>query len=428
MRRPGRRLSRLLLVALGLLVLVPGVGAGSCKLFLDCGSGDVDGGGDVPTVHVDRPGIVDTVVASGFAASSSFAFLPDGRILVGQVDGLIYVVKGGEVVAEPFLDLRNRVNTARKRGFVGLEPDPDFARNHHVYLMYAYDDDGGSDEEADTGVRVTRVTANGDRASPESEVVVLGGAGRSSCTDLPVAADCIPARGIHTGGGLAFAGNGTLFVGTGDGEAGLPQVYEAGAQRAQDLDSLSGKVLRVTPAGKGLRTNPFWTGDADDNLSKVWAYGVRNPFRLTVRPGTGLPYVGDVGWDNFDEIDVAIRGANLGWPCYEGRRRPLHYRDTALCAGLYGRGRVRFPLVVLPHQLESGSVTGGEFRGPSDYVYGDYGKQWLRTLRVDADDRLVRDSHGGWRWGRRRPPRSASGPKAMSTTSRSPARSTGSVP
>ena len=160
----------------------------------------------------------------------------------------------------------------------------------------------------------------------------------------------------------------------------------------RDLDSLSGKVLRVTPTGKGLRTNPYWTGDAGDNRSKVWAYGVRNPFRITVRPGTQLPYVGDVGWDDFDEVDVATRGANLGWPCYEGRSRPLHYRDTPLCADLYARGGVRFPLLVLPHELDSGSVTGGEFRGRSEYVYGDYGRHVLRTLRVDARDRLVSGS------------------------------------
>jgi glucose/arabinose dehydrogenase len=288
------------------------------------------------------------------------------------------------VLPRPFLDLRGHVTTTRSRGLVGLEPDPSFARNGQVYVMYAFGDTA----------RVVRFTASGDRASRDSEVVVLGTEGVESCEGLPLIADCINADGIHMGGGLDFASDGTLFVGTGDGQEGKPGVYEPKAERAQDLDALTGKVLRVTRAGKGLASNPYWTGSAGDNRSKVWAYGLRNPFRLAVRPMSLVPYVGDVGWDTWEEIDVARRGANLGWPCYEGRVKALRYRDTPLCVGLYAQPvdrPVRFPLAMFQHDFAS-SITGGDHRGRSEYVYGDYGKWWLRTLRVDSRDALVAGS------------------------------------
>ena len=328
-------------------------------------------------------------VASGFIAPSAFAFLPDGRILVAQTSGLVRVVKGGKVLRRPFLDVRGQPNTERTRGLVGIEPDPEFARNGHVYLMYAYED--GSAPAAGRSRPGKPGDGARDRASLASEVVILGRAGRGSCEPLPVKADCIAANGIHMGGALAFAPDGTLFVGTGDGELGKEGEYEPGAHQAQNLDALTGKLLRVTRSGKGLPTNPFWTGDADDNRSKVWAYGLRNPFRVSVRPGSLVPYVGDVGWFEREEIDVATRGVNLGWPCYEGRDRPIHYREAAPCVSLYEDAAdrpVQMPLVEVPRD-DATSITGGDFRGRNEYVYGDYGRWWLRTLRLDAGDRVV---------------------------------------
>jgi glucose/arabinose dehydrogenase len=380
LRRPGRLATRLLLAAGVAIVLIPGVGVASCKFAFDCPGGPAG----LPTPTVQGPGLVDSVVASGFSAPSTFAFLPDGRILVGQVDGLVYVVKDGTTLERPFLDLRRQVNTERMRGLVGLEPDPDFASNDHVYLMYVYDD-RSTPADGPKAVRVSRFTADGDRARRSSEVVILGGDSQGSCEGLPVTADCIPGNGIHAGGGLDFAPDGTLFIGTGDGEVGNPGDFEPRALRAQDLGSLAGKVLRVTPEGEGLPTNPFWTGNADDNRSKIWSYGLRNAFRLAVRPGSSTPYVGDVGWDSFEEINVAARGANLGWPCLEGRSKTVHYAGTATCRAMLA---VTWPLVQWPHSVGR-SVTGGDFRDAHEYAYGDYVREWVRTLRVDSRDEVV---------------------------------------
>src|SRR5581483_6455600 len=99
-----------------------------------------------------------------------------------------------------------------------------------------------------------------------------------------------------------------LFVGTGDG---APIDDFDDAWRAQDLDSLGGKILHVSTSGEGLPSNPFWNGDPAANRSRVWAYGLRNPFRLTLHPGDGLPFVGDVGENATEEIDAVTAGATL---------------------------------------------------------------------------------------------------------------------
>jgi len=152
-----------------------------------------------------------------------------------------------------------------------------------------------------------------------------------SCNDFPIGADCIPSDSAsHSVGNIRFAPDGTLFVTTGDG-ARFDDV-DPDALRAQNLDSLAGKVMRITRLGQGVPSNPFWNGAAGANRSKVWAYGLRNPYRFNLRPGTGTPYLGDVGWASYEEINVASAGANLGWPCFEGSLRKAGYAPTTLAA------------------------------------------------------------------------------------------------
>ena len=88
----------------------------------------------------------------------------------------------------------------------------------------------------------------------------------------------------------------------------------------QDVNTLRGKVLKIDPdTGLGLPDNPFWTGDGDDNASRVWALGLRNPFGMTIDPSDGALIVSDVGWGHYEEINRAAGpGLNFGWPFYEG--------------------------------------------------------------------------------------------------------------
>ena len=338
------------------------------------------------------PGFEDLTVATGLTNPTTFAFTPDGRIFVAEMSGVVRVIKDGALLPDPLIDIQDRVNDFWNRGLLGMTIDPDFSSNGFLYLAYTYENDP-ADYTGTKTARLTRVTVLGDTASLETEVVLLGTVVGASCSDFPVGSDCIPSdAAAHTIGDVLFAPDGTLFVTTGDAS----RVGSSDAIRAQDIGSLAGKVLRIHPDGTGVEGNPFWNGDPNAIPSKVWARGLRNPFRLTIRPDTGMLYVGDVGWFSWEEVDVVRAGANLGWPCYEGPEPQLFFESLAVCQALYLLGPVAVtdPLYSYPTPA-GGSVTGGDFAitYPNPYAgayfFGDYVHSWIKYLVVDIDDTLV---------------------------------------
>ena len=152
------------------------------------------------------------------------AFAPDGRMFVWQKNGVVRVIKNGQLLPTPFIDLSAKVNTYDDRGFWGLAFDPQFASNGRVYMSYTFENAGNPNSSGARTARLTRVTAdpaNPDTALPGSEVVILGSVGTPPCSALPASADCIGSDGgSHTLGSLHFADDGTLFVGVGDGADG----------------------------------------------------------------------------------------------------------------------------------------------------------------------------------------------------------------
>ena len=202
--------------------------------------------------------------------------------------------------------------------------------------------------------RVSRLRADGDRMAEETVLV------DATCTEFP----------IHDGGGLAFGADGALYASFGDGawanieygqysmnacgdppgppgEAPTPPGAEGGSLRSQDLRTdgdpagLNGAVVRIDPnSGAALPENPRF-GSEDLEERRIVGYGLRNPFRLTTRPGTSEVWVGDVGGATWEEIDRIPPGGpdvpNFGWPCYEGSGRLAGFdkADLALCEGLY---------------------------------------------------------------------------------------------
>jgi glucose/arabinose dehydrogenase/endonuclease YncB( thermonuclease family) len=342
-------------------------------------------------------GFVEELVASGLNNPTSFTFLPDGRILIAEKSGIVRVYKNGQLLATPFIDIRGQVNDYWDRGLLGIAADANFATNGYVYLLFTYENDPVQYEGSKTA-RLIRVTANGDTAAPSSEVVILGKSVGSSCQQFAAGSDCIPTDYFsHSIGNIKAAPDGTLFLTAGDG-ANFNRVDDY-ALKAQELDWLGGKVLHITRDGKGVQENPFYTGNADANRSKVWAYGVRNAYRLNLKPNTNIPYLGDVGWGTWEEINVASKGANLGWPCYEGSARQSGYEPKAVCQSLYNQGAsaVKAPLVEWNHNGGSAAVTGGVFYTGSTYpaeyrdkyFYGDYSNGWMRYLQVGSNDQLV---------------------------------------
>jgi glucose/arabinose dehydrogenase/endonuclease YncB( thermonuclease family) len=339
---------------------------------------------------------VQDTIATGLFDPTAVAFIPDGRILIAEKAGRVRLIKNGILQGTATLDISGKVNDYWDRGLLGIAVDPGFTNNGYLYLFYSYENDASQYNGTKTS-RLARYTMTGDVISPTSELVLVGSQVGATCNSMPTGADCIPADSpSHIGGGLKFGVDGYLYLTLGDG-AHFNRVNDD-ALRAQSLDSLSGKVLRVTPTGAGLPDNPFWSGSAGSNRSKIWAYGVRNPYRQNLRPNTNEVYLGDVGWDTWDELDVATRGANLGWPCYEGNVRQGGYEPRDVCQTLYAAGASAVKPPLLAMAIPGGSaVTGGFFftgtNFPAEYqgayFYGNYAQGYLRYLKPDANGALV---------------------------------------
>ncbi|HZJ71976.1 MAG TPA: PQQ-dependent sugar dehydrogenase, partial [Planctomycetota bacterium] len=283
-----------------------------------------------------------------------------------QKPGIISVLDpAGTLQAAPFLDLSAEVNNDWDRGLLGvaLHPGflPDGGATSWVYLLYTVspvppNDNGFNQNNQYSFSRLTRYRATtgagGLVADVASRQILLG----HQNADGTVPDGIASIHNSHSNGSLRFADDGSLLLACGDGahydfqdnggndNAGFdtfthpvtgkkgptPKVQDAGAFRAQDLRSLSGKVLRIDPeTGLGYPSNPFFDGDPASLASRVWALGLRNPFRMSLVPGTGaadpavgapnLVLVGDVGWNTWEELNlVRTGGENFGWPCYEG--------------------------------------------------------------------------------------------------------------
>ncbi len=342
-------------------------------------------------------GFYQDLLANGLTQPTSFAQLPDGRILIAEKAGTVRVVKDGAILPTPFIDFRSQVNDYWDHGLIGIAADKDFAQNGAVYLLYTYENDATQYNGTKTA-RLSRVTASGDAANPATATTLLGTTTGSTCEVFPATTDCLGSESpSHSVGAVRAAADGTLYVAIGDG-ASFNYVDDA-ALRAQSLDRLNGKLLHITTGGAGVAGNPFWTGNATDNRSKVWAYGLRNPYRFGLRPGTNVPFLGDVGWDTWEEQNVGVAGANFGWPCYEGNAVQSGYQPKATCQALYGQGTgaMRAPLIVWNHVGASSASTGGAFYAGTTfpaafqgaYFYADYAANWIRYAKVDANNALV---------------------------------------
>ncbi|WP_302467604.1 Ig-like domain-containing protein [Pontibacter vulgaris] len=319
-----------------------------------------------PLVYAQPPaGFSDQQVGSDWNAAVGLTFSKDGkRMYVWEKAGKVWIVENG--TKKLLLDISPEVGDWKDHGLVGFALHPNFEQNGYLYLLYIVDrhhlmNFGKSSYSATTDEyfaatigRLTRYTArSGDNftsVDPASRKILLG---ESPSTGVAITA------GGHGVGTLAFASDGTLLVSTGDGAVNsstdvgslsisyyqqalndgiLKPKENVGAYRAQLVDCLNGKLLRLDPAtGNGVPSNPYY--DANNPRapkSRVWALGFRNGFRFSVKPGTGSTnpadgrpgtiYIGDVGWNTWEELDV-ITGPrmNFGWPVFEGMEAQTLY-------------------------------------------------------------------------------------------------------
>ncbi|HEV7363025.1 MAG TPA: PQQ-dependent sugar dehydrogenase [Solirubrobacteraceae bacterium] len=275
------------------------------------------------------------------------------RLYVSERKGRVRLIRDGQLLARPFLDLSRSVSTTGERGLFSIAFAPDFARSHLFYVSYGERPDN-------LVVREFRADATGERMLPRSGRVVLRQA-------HPVS--------NHNGGLVEFGPDGLLYVGWGDGGGSHDRHGPRG--NAQNLGSLLGKILRIDPRRHGRaayaipRDNPF-VGRRGAR-GEIYSYGLRNPWRFSFDRATGDMIIGDVGQDEAEEVDFALRGrargANYGWRVFEGRRRETRERAPGAVA----------PVLTYPHSAGRCAITGGYVvRDPALgalagwYVYGDF--------------------------------------------------------
>ncbi|HEX7044316.1 MAG TPA: PQQ-dependent sugar dehydrogenase [Burkholderiales bacterium] len=290
------------------------------------------------------------ITHAGDGSNRLFVVEQAGRIRVFPNDA---AARADEVAV--FLDRAAEVLSGGELGMLGLAFDPDYAANGFFYVNYTLDNPRRS------RIARFRVSADPARAAPESETVLLE-------FEQPFA--------NHNGGMLAFGPDGMLYVATGDGgSAGDPQNH------AQRLDTVLGKILRIAPDGSIPPDNPF--AGRPGARGEIWAYGLRNPWRMSFDRQTGTLWAGDVGQGAREEIDIIVRGGNYGWRVYEGTQpfaNPANLPADAFLAPVLDYGR----------EL-GGSVVGGYvYRGTTlpalagAYVYGDFLSGRIWALLYDA--------------------------------------------
>ena len=284
----------------------------------------------------------------------------DPRLFVVEQGGRIRIVRDEVLLEPPFLDISDRVSSGGERGLLSVAFHPEFSSNGHLFVNY-------TDLQGATRVERYKVGSEPDVADPQSGELVLS-------VEQPYA--------NHNGGHLLFGPDGYLYIGMGDGgRGGDPH------GNGQDRQTLLGTILRLDVDGSDPYTippdNPW--AEHPSFRPEIWAWGVRNPWRLAIDVQKNLLYVADVGQNRREEVNVVsldTGGLNFGWNTMEG----TGCFEDANCS------TDGFVVPAVEYDHSSGcSITGGEvYRGASIpaiqglYFYSDYCDGWLRSFRFDS--------------------------------------------
>ncbi|MPZ22220.1 MAG: DNRLRE domain-containing protein [Dehalococcoidia bacterium] len=403
--------------------------AATAVIGLLAGAGAPAQAGEVP------PGFQETVVFTGLTQPTNVEFAPDGSVFVAEKSGIIKHFENlSDTTPTVFADLRSQVQNDADRGLLGLAVDPDFDDGRpYVYALYTYDGVIGGPPLSPPD------SCGGGRQAPEEVPGGYGCVASGRLSRLEAAGggfqetvlihDWCVQFSSHSIGNLAFAPNGDLYVSGGEGGSFGDLVdygqfanpcndppNQGGALRAQDLRTagdpvtLAGTIIKLTPERLDDLAESGSTETGHAVRDTIVAYGMRNPFRFTVDPGTGDVWVGDVGWNEWEEINrIPANGPvrNFGWPCYEGSFIQPDYQlaDLPICNGLYDQPAAHTPPTyqyrhctdpLLPAGAQctwaSGSISGLAFYTANDYpaqyqgnlFFADYGQQTIWTIDATA--------------------------------------------
>lgn len=297
---------------------------------------------------------------------------PDGsgRLFIIEKAGRIRILQNGQLLETPFLDIEDRVNdSGNEMGLLGLAFHPNYSQNGYFFVNY-------TDNNSNDVIARFHVSSDPNLGDPTSEVMLV------------TVRDPFP---NHNGGVVVFGPDGYLYAGLGDGgAAGDP------FGNGQSLDTLLGKILRIDVDS----AEPYAIPPDNPFGDEIWAYGLRNPWRISFDKLTGDLYIADVGQGKWEEIDFlpagSPGGANFGWDLREG----AHDYEGGGSADLID------PIAEYSHQEGGCSVTGGYvYRGSMRewngiYLYGDYctgliwglirsGDSWQKQLLFQVNERIT---------------------------------------
>ncbi len=310
---------------------------------------------------------------------------PDGRFLVIEQWGRVMMVEDGELIGTPFLDIRNLIHDRYpdfdERGLLGLTLHPDFANNGKFYVAYS----GQLDWQGDLAQRLWW-----DHSNILAEYTVS--------QDDPNSADRYSGRVLdsqpwpqfnHNGHWIGFGPDKMLYMTMGDGgyanDWGIGHNVETG--NGQDLASPLGKMLRIDPeTGEAPADNPFV--DNEDADPRVWAYGLRNPWRCSFDTGgDNQLFCADVQQNSYEEVDIIEKGGNYGWRRMEASHcfdymHPDEHPENCDQEGLIMPIMEYNNCTAKPDGCQGISVTGGYvYRGQhkdwdGKYIYGDWSREF----------------------------------------------------
>lgn len=313
------------------------------------------------TVVSGTPPLTTVLVTGSLDSPVDLQAIPGdrARLFIAEQGGKIRVVKNGVLLSAAFLDLGGRISSGGERGLLGLAFHPQYGQNGRFFVNY-------TEPSGDTRIAEFHASPTADVADAGSQKILIA-------QDQPFP--------NHNGGGLAFGNDGMLYAGLGDGgSGGDPQ------NNGQSLTTRLGKILRID-----VNNGDPYAVPADNPFAafpgvgrEVWAYGLRNPWRFSFDRGTGDLFIGDVGQDRREEIDIGLAsrkgGENYGWRITEGS---LCFNPSFNCS----TGGLTLPVAEYGHDAGC-SVTGGVvYRGcrmpgyQGTYFFGDYCSGFVQSFR-----------------------------------------------
>jgi len=356
---------------------------------------------------------------TGLLKATSFAFAERAdAVFVAEKDGRVRVIVDGVLQIEPVVEMTDQVANYIDRGIGGIDVHPDFPLVKEIVIAYTHEN-GVTGPQGPKYAKVARLRLREERAAdggveyfadaPTEADVILGKLSATpefpSCNDRPLGADCGAVdHGSHSFTFVRYGPDRKIYVGTGDG-AGFysPDPHAFYAMRNEHL---SGKILRIDIDGTGPSDNPFFTGNPNDNASKVFARGLRNPKSGAFNPATGQFCVGNVGWYLNEGIYCLDAGENAGWPCRENGPARNGYETLSLSRDGERLGSCPLPpgtwvepVYAYPHEprilgdeeLFLGAVIGCAVPDSPEYpadfngscVFGDYVFDTLSSVRLN---------------------------------------------